>query len=459
MAGTRVGSVVLVALALAGAVLPRAAAAAGSTALAPGAWELREYGVRAIVTDDPDEVLVYQVTRRRCTEFERMSGAAFADRWGLRPGDVAAQGDGAVRATRGVSRYDWKVVPGTDRLDCPTAATEVTPVEVFEALDEIFFEHYAFFKERNVDWDELSRTHRVRAEQATNDEELFAVCRDYVAAIGDGHVVLEGAGQRFASGKKPKDTPDPDGLVPRRAPLIAAFHAWMPNAVRSRVVKADSAAGGLVRWGVLEEAKGRVGYLYVQAMDGLAPGGWREQVQAMDEALDRAIPAFAGARGVIVDLRYNGGGEDAVALALVDRFAQAPVVAFSKQAVWLGGKSTPYDVKVEPSTRPRFDGKVAVLIGPLTASAAEVAALGFRVLPRTRLFGLPTMGLFSDMLEKKLPNGWTVTLSNEIYRAADGQVYEGKGVPPNVRSPAGAPRTQDQRFGNDLKIAAGWIRN
>jgi hypothetical protein len=450
--------VVLVALVIAGAALPRTAAAAGSTALAPGAWELPEYGLRAVVDDDPDEVVVYQVTRRRCTEFERMTGADFAERWALRPGEIAAH-EGGVTTARGGTIYGWNPVPGTDRLDCPSPAREVTPADVFEAMDEIFVEHYAFFKERKVDWEQLSRTYRPRAEKAANDEELFAVLRDYVAAIGDAHIVLDGAGQRFTAGKKPSDTPDPDGLVPGRAPLIAAFHAWMPNAVRSKVVKADSAAGGLIRWGVLEDAKGRVGYLYVQAMDGLASGGWHEQVQAMDDALDRAIPVFEGARGVIVDLRYNGGGEDAVALALVDRFAQAPATPYTKEVFWYGGNTGPYDVKIVPSSRPRFDGKVAVLIGPLTASAAEVAALGFRVLPKSRLFGQPTLGVFSDMLMKKLPNGWWVTLSNEIYRAADGQVYEAKGVPPHVRSPAGAPRTQDQRFGNDLKVAAAWIRN
>lgn len=453
----------MVALTVVATGAPRAAGAAGGIALAPGAWELREYGVRAVVHED-DSVTEYQVTRTRCREVGRMPGGEAAARWGLGSRDVAPAAGGGVRATRGISRYTWNPVPA-DRLACPTPPVEVTSTEVFNALDELFNDHYAFFKLHGVDRDGLARSLMARAAQAANDEELFAVCRDYLAPLKDAHVTLEGAGQRFKAGSPPPDAPDPDGLVPRRAPLIAAYRTWLPDQVRSRIVHADSAVGGLVRWGVVEGDGARVGYLYVQAMEGLVQGEaaasatWRDQVQAMDEALDRAIPAFAGARGVIVDLRFNGGGEDAVAMALVGRFAQGRVLAFTKQAYWQGARGAAYDVFVEPSSRPRFDGKVAVLAGPLTASAAEIAVLGFRALPRTRVFGLPTMGVLSDALEKTLPNGWTVTLSNEIYRAADGELYEGRGIPPHLKSPTGTPRTIDERFGTDLRVAAGWIRN
>jgi hypothetical protein len=29
-----------------------------------------------------------------------------------------------------------------------------------------------------------------------------------------------------------------------------------------------------------------------------------------------------------------------------------------------------------------------------------------------------------------MPNGWRISISNEIYEAASGKVYEGKGIPP-----------------------------
>jgi C-terminal processing protease CtpA/Prc len=49
-----------------------------------------------------------------------------------------------------------------------------------------------------------------------------------------------------------------------------------------------------------------------------------------------------------------------------------------------------------------------------------------------RSIGTPTAGMLSDNLNKVLPNGWTYSLSNEIYTAADGEVYEGRGIAPQV---------------------------
>ncbi len=39
----------------------------------------------------------------------------------------------------------------------------------------------------------------------------------------------------------------------------------------------------------------------------------------------------------------------------------------------------------------------------------------------------------ADTLERHLPNGWHLTLSNEIYRVYDGQLYEDVSIPPHIR--------------------------
>lgn len=64
------------------------------------------------------------------------------------------------------------------------------------------------------------------------------------------------------------------------------------------------------------------------------------------------------------------------------------------------------------------------------------------------------MGVFSDTLYRRLPNGWEFTLSNEIYRAPDGALFEGVGIPPQQDSAAPvSPRTLDERFGIDIRAA------
>ena len=58
-----------------------------------------------------------------------------------------------------------------------------------------------------------------------------------------------------------------------------------------------------------------------------------------------------------------------------------------------------------------------------------------RALPNVTTVGEATLGILSDNLLKCLPNGWEVSLSNEIYTAADGNVYEVVGVPPDFSEP------------------------
>ena len=55
-------------------------------------------------------------------------------------------------------------------------------------------------------------------------------------------------------------------------------------------------------------------------------------------------------------------------------------------------------------------------------------------LPNVTIVGENSNGSFSDILTKKLPNGWSVNLSNERYYSADMVNYEGVGVPVDVEA-------------------------
>jgi len=54
-------------------------------------------------------------------------------------------------------------------------------------------------------------------------------------------------------------------------------------------------------------------------------------------------------------------------------------------------------------------------------------------LPNAKKIGSNTAGIFSDILSKKLPNGWEYVLSNEIYESADRINYERIGIPADYK--------------------------
>jgi C-terminal processing protease CtpA/Prc len=91
---------------------------------------------------------------------------------------------------------------------------------------------------------------------------------------------------------------------------------------------------------------------------------------------------------------------------------------------------------VNPNERPGFQGPVVLLIGRDCASACETFAMAtMRRQPSVVRLGENTGGVFSDVLERRLPNGWHFGLSNEVYRTGDGRTFEGTGVPPDIATP------------------------
>jgi DNA repair protein SbcC/Rad50 len=86
----------------------------------------------------------------------------------------------------------------------------------------------------------------------------------------------------------------------------------------------------------------------------------------------------------------------------------------------------------------------------LAEQTAELAAETFTMglmgrRPGIRRIGENTQGVFSDVLDRRLPNGWRLVLPNEIYVTAAGKSFDVTGVPPDV-AVAGFSR---KAFGNE----------
>jgi C-terminal processing protease CtpA/Prc len=46
-----------------------------------------------------------------------------------------------------------------------------------------------------------------------------------------------------------------------------------------------------------------------------------------------------------------------------------------------------------------------------------------------------TQGVYSDVLDKTLPNGWEFDLGNELFLTEEGETFEGKGIPADIQVP------------------------
>jgi carboxyl-terminal processing protease len=105
----------------------------------------------------------------------------------------------------------------------------------------------------------------------------------------------------------------------------------------------------------------------------------------------------------------------------------------------------------------KFAGPLAVLIGPRTASAAEVTAAALQHHERARLFGTPSLGSVLAARIYDLPDGGKLTIPYADYLTPPGIRIEDRGVTPDVI----APRTADSmREGRDpaFDAALDWLR-
>ncbi|MGE3582195.1 MAG: S41 family peptidase [Hyphomonadaceae bacterium] len=201
---------------------------------------------------------------------------------------------------------------------------------------------------------------------------------------------------------------------------------------------------------------GEIAILTVNTMMGL------DTIEQIDAAYGEI--AARQARALIIDLRANEGGAFAVR-PLVAHLLTAPLDAgaFVSQA-WAAEMSRapvradvedvpPWDgwslvafwrdveraritrIQFTPSA-PHYGGPVFVLIGPRTASAAELAADALAASGRATIIGERSVGQMLSQKPYDLPGGLQLFLPIADYYAFRGGRIEGRGVAPDVPVPA-----------------------
>ena len=140
--------------------------------------------------------------------------------------------------------------------------------------------------------------------------------------------------------------------------------------------------------------------------------------------------------GFIIDIRNCPGGEDSIAITIINRFCDRKRIAFHRRTKIGPGERDYSRLKtwyLEPQGRTQFTRPIALLTCDSVFSGGEAFALAIRELPHVTIIGDHTNGIFSYQLERKLPNGWEYRLSYQTYFSADMVCYEGNGVPVDIK--------------------------
>lgn len=145
------------------------------------------------------------------------------------------------------------------------------------------------------------------------------------------------------------------------------------------------------------------------------------------------------AKGVIVDLRENTGGNmypmiasvspllpDGVIIQFKSRKRTAPIPL---DYVQLSYDLSPADIGKFPATTP-----VAVLTSEMTGSSGEATLLCFRGLANARTFGRPSAGYASGNVTHLLADGYKFAITHSCDVARTGEVFCDDPIDPDVET-------------------------
>lgn len=355
-------------------------------------------------------------------------------------------------------------------IDAPQVCKKGTPAYIeaqnninnpernFEILWENFKDHYAYFELRNVNPDTMYATYRPKVTAETTDAELFFILTEMLDSFDDGHISIsapdeiEEAAEKLVElnvvdstiSKETNDTQNVEKLNNFKVAEMVA-NKYIPDGITKNA--------GILRYGTLKE---NIGYLQINLMMGLADYGisdtlslrdyfdhyfefveesdndTKDELIGLNKTLDAVMGSFAATEALIIDVRFNGGGKDEVGMDVLKRLNSEEKIVFTKKGKF-GNGFTPINTVTQPASNNAYSKPVYLLISTESASATEIMTLSSLSMPNITRIGSTTEGVFSDVLDKELPNGWDFGLSSEVYLDMNGVNYESKGIPADIK--------------------------
>ena len=348
---------------------------------------------------------------------------------------------------RGYSVYYYTRANELFDLCNQKSAKANNPLYNFEVFADTYKEHYAYFGLNNINWDSLYSTSRKKINSNTTEVELYLIIQKMIDSLKDNHGYIEPTERVYELAENQNNVNEKAEQQKEYGDFeiagLVAEHYLKENLTK------DS---WLVKWGKMEDD---IGYIQINAMwlyadlnlsDSLVKENgfvstyvsefdklnYTEQVEmevkGISSIMDKVMNDLIETKFIIIDVRFNGGGQDEVGLEVLRRFNTDRRQIASKKAKHKNGFTKKTPIYLEPAKKP-YTKPIYLLTSPQSASATDMMALSSMELKQLKRIGSHTNGAISDALEKTLPNGWYLSLSNEVYTDNNDKHYENIGIP------------------------------
>ncbi len=258
------------------------------------------------------------------------------------------------------------------------------PLVIFEQLWNDVNNRYSYFELKNIQWDTIGTHYQSKISNTMNEKELFEVLGNMLYELKDGHVNLTSDFNR------------------------SRHWEWFLN-------YPDNYDHNQIERYYLKNNHYITGPLLNQIIDSMLYVNYRSFTDNVTQShMDELMGRAEGLKGVIIDIRHNGGGSLQNAYTIASSLVDTPTV-FAQQRFKKGpGKNefTSWErMVIKPRDGKRFTGPIVLLTNRRSYSASSFFAQMLRAIPHATLIGDHAGGGGGVPVFGELSNGWTYRFS------------------------------------------------
>lgn len=285
-------------------------------------------------------------------------------------------------------------------------------------------DNYPYLSFKHINIDSLHSFYSNRLSNYKGDR-VYNLLYDLLYELKDGHVTL------YTNGGFPIIP-----YIPKR--FLKDRYSYDPVIARNYFKEPlKLAAENKIEYGILEN---NIGYVYISTM-GI---GNRDWILSFTYVISKLI----GTKGLILDVRDNGGGSDVITEFIVSHFLIEPI----ESLIWVDshGKESERHL-LNPRNSNTYFNKVIILQNGLCFSATEGFINVMRELPNVITLGDTTGGGSGNPKNYEITDNLTIRLSTYMQLTYQRKQIEWNGIEPDILI---GQTKEDLEKGRDLQLEA-----